>query len=249
MQPTEPVNNPQSGAIPFTSCWLTVYTELGRRLAHALNSSEGLTPTQYRALLELSASGGTLRPSDLSELLILKPSSVTCALNGLDQRELIEREIAQGDRRSVQVTLLPAGAEALSRASDALAHVLDDAWSELDTSQRNLVIESTRYAATALAGRTSVPMGTLIQPFYVTTLVVVNQVWSDLIQKECGLTMARVPLGLLGVSQYRRGGDHRAPRQHGASLKERTAINLHRFSPLVERMGCARRGPRARPQR
>lgn len=69
----------------------------------------GLTMTQYLVLVRLENAGAPLSMSDLAQLLLLGPSAVTAAVEGLSRIGALERLFPESDRRMVKVALLDRG--------------------------------------------------------------------------------------------------------------------------------------------
>ena len=83
--------------------------------ARSLEPSVGdLTLAQYRVLAFIAA--GNERSSLVARGLALAKPTVTAAVDGLVERDLISREAVAGDRRSLRLAVTPAGAAALLTA-------------------------------------------------------------------------------------------------------------------------------------
>lgn len=187
----------QRTSITFDTCWLTIFSELNRRMSKRIEAEHGLTMTQYRILLELAAAGGNLPGSAFPNLLILKPSGITCAFNKLSNRHLILRTHPADDRRSITVKLEDEGRLVLQAASASIESTLAQAWSGLTNSQIDLVLESTKYPFEKLSGHTAVKINGPVQAFYMTTLVILYQLWSTCLKQEFGLSLTKFRILLL----------------------------------------------------
>ena len=92
--------------------------------ARSLEQSVGdLTLAQYRVLAFIAA--GNERSSLVARGLALAKPTVTAAVDGLVDRDLITREAVAGDRRSLRLAVTPAGAAALQTAEHSMAERLD----------------------------------------------------------------------------------------------------------------------------
>jgi DNA-binding MarR family transcriptional regulator len=92
--------------------------------ARSLEQSVGdLTLAQYRVLAFVAA--GTERSSLVARGLALAKPTVTAAVDGLVERDLLTREAVEGDRRSLRLAVTPAGAAALQAAEHSMAERLD----------------------------------------------------------------------------------------------------------------------------
>jgi DNA-binding MarR family transcriptional regulator len=92
--------------------------------ARSLEQSVGdLTLAQYRVLAFIAA--GNERSSLVARGLALAKPTVTAAVDGLVDRDLITREAVEGDRRSLRLAVTLAGAAALQTAEHSMAERLD----------------------------------------------------------------------------------------------------------------------------
>ena len=83
---------------------------------HAAAEDLGVSPPTLKALLELTP-GEPMPMRDLAERWQCDASFVTVTCDGLEARGLIERRVAEHDRRIKMVDLTPEGVEAQARAS------------------------------------------------------------------------------------------------------------------------------------
>lgn len=81
----------------------------------------GLTLTLADALWQLDPALGPLSRRELAERLHCDPSNVTFLVNRLEQRRLVSRAPARGDRRVKALTLTPAGIKARNRLIATIA--------------------------------------------------------------------------------------------------------------------------------
>jgi DNA-binding MarR family transcriptional regulator len=82
---------------------------------HGASDELGISPPMLKALLELSPREATPM-RELAERWGCDASFVTVTCDGLEARGLIERRVAEHDRRIKMVELTPAGVDALTRA-------------------------------------------------------------------------------------------------------------------------------------
>lgn len=198
-----------NNTIDFNTQWITVFAEANRRIAKTLDEASGLTVTQYRILLELQAAGGILPGVDFAHLLLLKPSSVTCALKLLEEQGLIEKRDDKNDRRAIFVSITMGGEAVLTRSTNAVFVTLRDFWKALSNKQVDQVIESTRAVTAKLKGRTSLNVDTRVQPFYITAIVMVCQAWAITLHEEFSLSFTefRILQALIDPPKHLRGVD------------------------------------------
>jgi DNA-binding MarR family transcriptional regulator len=93
------------------------------RLDQELASAVGLSLNQFEVLAWLARAGRRgLRMSDLASRVVLSPSGVTRAVDGLERKGLVERCIFEGDKRGYLATLTAEGRALLRKAANV--HVL-----------------------------------------------------------------------------------------------------------------------------
>ena len=85
----------------------------------------GVTTTQYRILTTLSH-GGKHSSADLSRMFAVKPQTMIKQIANLESNGLIERALAKGSKRVLEVTMTEAGRAAL-RACDKAATAVEAA--------------------------------------------------------------------------------------------------------------------------
>jgi len=97
--------------------FLRSHSTITRRLDADLIAAHGLTLRDYEVLIHLSwAPEGRMRPSDLTDSVILTRSGVTRLLAGLEEAGFVRRESCPSDRRVIYATLTDEGREKLKAA-------------------------------------------------------------------------------------------------------------------------------------
>lgn len=110
-----------------------VIAHLARRFESRLGE-DGISLPQYRVLSFLSE--GEWAASALADHLAVSRPSVTAVVDGLVEREWVERRESPDDRRRVIHHLTAAGVERLASASAALGESVDDLFGQLDPGER-----------------------------------------------------------------------------------------------------------------
>ncbi len=90
-------------------------------LDNELVSERDLSLEEYDVLVQLQEAGGALRMTDLSHAVLITKSSCTRLVDRLVTRGLVERNVSEGDRRSIHVQTTKRGRAVLQRA--ALTHL------------------------------------------------------------------------------------------------------------------------------
>jgi DNA-binding MarR family transcriptional regulator len=99
--------------------------DLRTALAGRLQTDSGISPGDYRVLLELSeAPGRRLRSSHLADAICWERSRLSHHLGRMEKRGLITREAAAGDNRGAEAVLTEEGRDALRRSSVPHFHAI-----------------------------------------------------------------------------------------------------------------------------
>lgn len=92
--------------------WLQVCEKLDEN-----RQSVMLTAAEYTILRMIAQSPG-IRQGHLARALYIKPAAMTRIIRGFEDRALVARQIPDGDRRTVRLSICPAGRTALEQARD-----------------------------------------------------------------------------------------------------------------------------------
>jgi DNA-binding MarR family transcriptional regulator len=99
------------------------------RLCRVLEcNTAGLTLPQYRVLGLLA--GGDERASQLASRVSVAKPTLTSIVDSLFERGFVTREIPDGDRRSVRLSITPAGRAELASAAAQFRGVFDEVLGE-----------------------------------------------------------------------------------------------------------------------
>jgi DNA-binding MarR family transcriptional regulator len=108
------------------------------RLARVLECSiaAGLTLPQYRVLGLLA--GGDERATLLANRVAVAKPTLTSIVDSLFERGFVAREVPDGDRRSVRLSITAAGRAELRKAAAAFRESLDEVLAECADAERVL---------------------------------------------------------------------------------------------------------------
>jgi DNA-binding MarR family transcriptional regulator len=123
-----------SGLVRLTFLVQNLYSEVGR----------GCDLTVAQAQMLCTLSDGTLGMAELSGSLGLERSSMTGLVDRAEQRGLVVREADLRDRRAVNVTLTPAGKDAVHRFHDELTKRLEELLTDFPATERERFTRSLR---------------------------------------------------------------------------------------------------------
>jgi DNA-binding MarR family transcriptional regulator len=115
---------PPAHPIPVPNQLAQLAYELHTTLERCLHDTlEGLdlTPALADLLWHLDPALGPMSRRELADRLRCDPSNVTFLVNRLEQRRLVSRAPARGDRRIKALTLTPAGVQARNRLTATIA--------------------------------------------------------------------------------------------------------------------------------
>jgi DNA-binding MarR family transcriptional regulator len=102
----------------FLNLWRT-YDRL-RAYEDELFAGFDLTPQQYNVLRLLTAARGPVPTSALGDRLVSRAPDVTRMLDKLEARSLIQRQRGDTDRRTVFVSIAPAGRHLVAKIAEPL---------------------------------------------------------------------------------------------------------------------------------
>jgi DNA-binding MarR family transcriptional regulator len=126
-------------------------------------ASVGLTPAQYGVLTVLSSEPG-LDQTRLARALAFDKVTVMRVCKGLEERGLIERRMAEHNRRQMAVVLTPAGKKLLQQARGPAEQAYKRLLSPLTLMQRQQLIEILETLTQGLADEARAPFVPLLPP-------------------------------------------------------------------------------------
>lgn len=116
---------------------LTAHSALMRRFAEeSVWREHDLSMREYDVLYTLSKCGGSARPGELRQNVLLSQPALSRLVDRLATRGLVERVSDETDRRAVRVTLTPGGAELQRAVGRTHARSVELAMRALDREER-----------------------------------------------------------------------------------------------------------------
>ena len=97
--------------------FLRAHASVVRLLEDELENERGLAPTSYEVPLRLSKAERPWRMHELADSLWLSRSGATRVVEKLESNGLLAREICEGDRRGIQITVTAEGKRLLRAAA------------------------------------------------------------------------------------------------------------------------------------
>ncbi|MGW1782619.1 MarR family winged helix-turn-helix transcriptional regulator [Streptomyces sp. NPDC002143] len=147
-----PESDPQGHQVPLT-IYLVKQLELAIRsfMDEALRPY-GLTTFQYTALTVLQHRGG-LSSAQLARRSFVRPQTMHEIVRSLEERGLIERTHAPGNRRTMEARLTEAGAELLTACAPAVHKLEDELLRDMPEAQRSAFRQGLEDGFASLTGR------------------------------------------------------------------------------------------------
>ena len=96
--------------------FLRAHAAVVRILEDELEEKRGLALTSYEVLLRLSGAERPWRMHQLADSLFLSRSGATRLVEKLETEGLVKREMCEGDRRGIEITVTPKGKRILRAA-------------------------------------------------------------------------------------------------------------------------------------
>jgi DNA-binding MarR family transcriptional regulator len=97
--------------------FLRTHADVVRLLGDELEKERDLPLTSYEVLLRLSGAERPWRMHELADSLFLSRSGATRVVEKLEKAGLVAREICEGDRRGIQITVTAEGKRTLRAAA------------------------------------------------------------------------------------------------------------------------------------
>ena len=97
--------------------FLRTHANVVRLLEDELEKERGLPLASYEVLLRLSSAERPWRMHELADSLYLSRSGATRVVEKLEKNGLVAREICEGDRRGIQITVTAEGKRILRAAA------------------------------------------------------------------------------------------------------------------------------------
>ncbi len=119
-----------------------------RMVSHALKqlgenslAATDLSMAQYRILMHLlfaknALSRDELNPSEISDRLGVTRNTISSLIRSLEEKNLIQRQLDNNDRRKFNISLTATGADLVTRYAEHHMHTVGSCFEILDTDER-----------------------------------------------------------------------------------------------------------------
>lgn len=128
-------------SVPGVHVWLVLAKTTHELAGWARRSIDelGMCASDFGAL-EILLHKGPLPVNELGRKLLLTSGSITTAIDRLEKRGLVRRELIAADRRARVVHLTPAGRKLIEKAFAAHAADMERAAAVLDGTERSMLV-------------------------------------------------------------------------------------------------------------
>ncbi len=111
-----------------------------QRVKNRIKENFGLNQTQFNLLSQLDRAPDGIRMGEIARRTVVTGSNVTAVVDDLQQRGLVTREVAKGDRRATVIRLTPAGRSLFAEIAPVHAGWIEEIFAGLaETEKRDLV--------------------------------------------------------------------------------------------------------------
>lgn len=174
--------------LQLVSAWMTTFAAASKHVTDAISRSGNISVTQFRIMLELTSSGEGLRIVEVSKRLLMKPNTITLAVNQLEESGLVVRRNDPADRRGIWLMLTEEGLSFVESLNTQIRSSLDELWEPLSQRQVDLIFQGTDLITTRMGGQPEKGAAYSRLSTYITTVVTVNKVIADAL-KSSGLSV------------------------------------------------------------
>lgn len=110
--------------------WLQISEKLEEN-----SQSVSLSAAEYTILRMIAQTPG-VRQGHLAQALYIKPAAMTRIIRAFEDRALVAREIPDGDRRTVRLSIRPAGSKAIDQARSLFGGTAEHERGQLSTAEQ-----------------------------------------------------------------------------------------------------------------
>lgn len=238
-----------AGTVSFTPRLVTLFVEHERLMNDTIVASCSLSTTDYCILRALYLCGGSASGIEFAKFLLLKPNSVSTALNRLQAKRFVERFPDENDARITATRVTPEGTaavrEATSRTYEALRETF---WRDFTDEEIFRAVNVSRTVMGAFgADMTLAPIErsaghTPLLPEFVSGVKHILQRWNSTLSGQFGLSLSEYRVMAMAASMAQ------APRAAEVARQlflAPSAVSIIK-SGLTERELMAVSGPRGR---
>ena len=120
---------------------LVIHRTISRKIAAHFRSQFDISTARFDTLAQLHAAGGAMTMGALSSQLMVTSGNVTGLIDGMVADRLVRRRPHATDRRSVIITMTPAGRRLFAKVRSALSRWIDAAMGDMSETELAQLIE------------------------------------------------------------------------------------------------------------
>ena len=110
---------------------LLIHKAISRKIGARFRSEFKISTARFDTLAQLNAAGGEMTMGELSEQLMVTSGNVTGVIDGMAADKLVVRRRHASDRRSIVITMTPAGRSLFTKVRAALSKWMGEAMTKM----------------------------------------------------------------------------------------------------------------------
>jgi DNA-binding MarR family transcriptional regulator len=114
---------------------LLIHKTISKKISTRFRSEFDISTARFDTLAQLHAAGGNLTMGALSAQMMVTSGNVTGLVDGMVADKLVTRQVHETDRRSIVISLTPAGRKLFASATPALSKWLGEAMAEMNDAE------------------------------------------------------------------------------------------------------------------
>jgi DNA-binding MarR family transcriptional regulator len=111
-----------------------------QRVKNRIKENFGINQTQFNLLSQLDRAPEGIRMGEVARRTVVTGSNVTAVVDDLEQRGLVLRQTAEGDRRATVITLTENGRKAFAQMAPVHADWIEEIFAEMSKQEKRELI-------------------------------------------------------------------------------------------------------------
>jgi DNA-binding MarR family transcriptional regulator len=112
-----------------------------QRVKNRIKETFGINQTQFNLLSQLDRAPEGIRMGEVARRTVVTGSNVTAVVDDLEQRGMVKRQAAEGDRRATVITLTEAGRKAFAQMAPIHADWIEEIFAEMPKREKRELIQ------------------------------------------------------------------------------------------------------------
>lgn len=114
---------------------LLIHKTISKKIGARFRSEFDISTARFDTLAQLHAAGGNLTMGALSSQMMVTSGNVTGLIDGMVADKLVTRRTHETDRRSIVISLTPAGRKLFASARPALSKWMGEAMADMNDAE------------------------------------------------------------------------------------------------------------------